>query len=348
MSAITCPIEGCTGTIEASTRVYLDVNAARVLDVGRVELNDLSFASLNDWLDGSACNFEGEFTVSCTDGHEFDWRIGDELNARLSPQPIGDAPRETGKRAGGSPDVCGHCKRFVATSTVAATADVDAWRVCDACMEAGAVSEFATWTRDAETDADVLRRATGARRVTSIHETRHADGSLTVDRVNVSGDDESVTRFCGKCGAAIVVHRDADAAYGVAFCDDHAETWEDAEVQRNRERFAVALDEFKAATSELAARWEAIEDPFAVDNYPEGLPSFDEFAHAVADMAPRRLLTHDQLQGLARIADDASKGAYGYVSTVSVALRADGRADVYVNHERQSFVMDEYGNPVQR
>src|SRR4051794_36497742 len=101
------------------------------------------------------------------------------------------------------------------------------------------------------------------------------------------------------------------------------ESYEDGLVRENRERFAAHLEAFKAAASNLSESWDAIEDPFAVDGYPSWMPSFDEAVLDIGDMSVRRCaLTHDQLQALARLADDYSKGAYGEdVASVTLELR---------------------------
>lgn len=70
-------------------------------------------------------------------------------------------------------------------------------------------------------------------------------------------------------------------------------------------------------------------------------------AHVWVEANRPRALSHDQLQGLGRLADDLSKGSHGApVVGVALHLRPDGLADVVVNGERQTFAMDEYGHPV--
>lgn len=108
-----------------------------------------------------------------------------------------------------------------------------------------------------------------------------------------------------------------------------------------------ALEAFKIASGRLLTAWDHCPGD-AVAEYPRFMPSFDEAALAFAQMRVRpSALTHDQLQGLARLADDLSKGSHGSpVASVAVALQRDGLADVHVNGERQDFRMDAYGHPV--
>lgn len=81
----------------------------------------------------------------------------------------------------------------------------------------------------------------------------------------------------------------------------------------------------------------------------------ERFSTACADVAiawiesnEEPALTHDQLQGLARFADDLSKGAHSEeVSSVMIQLRHDRCADLWVNGKQQDFAMDEHGDPVQ-
>lgn len=115
-----------------------------------------------------------------------------------------------------------------------------------------------------------------------------------------------------------------------------------------RERFEAALNDFRNASNALANAWQFMPGD-AVDNYPAFLPSFDEADAAIHSMrlAAPRALTHDQLQGLAALADAYSKGAHSEdVASVTLQLRRDGLADVYVNGQAQDFPMDEYGNAV--
>ena len=100
MTDAPCPVPGCCGTLEASTRIYLDIGAATTNADGSVTLETLTFSHLNDHLDGVPCNVESELTVSCTEGHEIDYQLGDGVRARLAPQPIGGAPRTLGRRGG--------------------------------------------------------------------------------------------------------------------------------------------------------------------------------------------------------------------------------------------------------
>lgn len=97
---IDCPNKRCAGTIEAHTRVYLEVNDA-VFDESGVTLKDVSLSSMNDELDGHPLDMESNLAVVCTEGHRFEPAyLADELLARIAPQPIGDAPRTLGKRGG--------------------------------------------------------------------------------------------------------------------------------------------------------------------------------------------------------------------------------------------------------
>ncbi len=56
--------------------------------------------------------------------------------------------------------------------------------------------------------------------------------------------------------------------------------------QLSNERFDQALENFKDAASQLVAVWQGERDgdSLDVDNYPEYLPSFDEFALDVREI----------------------------------------------------------------
>lgn len=95
-----CPHQDCDGDVEASTRVYLDVEQADVEDAGALTLQDVQFSHLNDHLDGMPCNVESELEVSCTEGHVLEAHLGDELRARIGAQPVGNSPRTLGVRGG--------------------------------------------------------------------------------------------------------------------------------------------------------------------------------------------------------------------------------------------------------
>src|SRR4051812_47789147 len=100
---VNCPEDGCDGHIEASTKVYLDIDEATIAPDGVVTIEAMSFSHLNDHFEGQACNLEGEFNVSCSDcGREFDWYTSEDpkMADRIGVQPIGDAPRTTGQRGG--------------------------------------------------------------------------------------------------------------------------------------------------------------------------------------------------------------------------------------------------------
>ena len=97
---ITCPQCG-EGTVEASTKIYLDVDQARVREDGTIELVALSASHLNDYVNGIPLNVEAEMYVGCDAcGVELDWDMADEFKATVAPQPIGNAPRKVGKRGG--------------------------------------------------------------------------------------------------------------------------------------------------------------------------------------------------------------------------------------------------------
>lgn len=96
-----CPKDGCDGTLEATAAVFFDVNAATVMGQnGEVLIEDLTFAHLNDELDGHPCTLESEFSLSCTEGHGFVPWFGEALRQRMGLQPIGNADRTLGTRGG--------------------------------------------------------------------------------------------------------------------------------------------------------------------------------------------------------------------------------------------------------
>lgn len=98
---IPCPEEDCSGHIEAFTRVYLDIEAGTLDDEGALTIEDMQFSHLNDHFDGLPCNLEGEFEVCCSDcGREFNFYTAPSMADRIAPQPIGNAPRTTGRRGG--------------------------------------------------------------------------------------------------------------------------------------------------------------------------------------------------------------------------------------------------------
>lgn len=100
---VTCPHCG-VGTLEASTRIFLNVEQARVDDDGAVHLIDINVADLNDWYNGQPLNVESELELNCDNcSRVIDWDITDEFRSKTAAQPIGDAPRTYGKR-GGMPD----------------------------------------------------------------------------------------------------------------------------------------------------------------------------------------------------------------------------------------------------
>lgn len=80
------------------------------------------------------------------------------------------------------------------------------------------------------------------------------------------------------------------------------ETFEAANIRRNREAFEAELEAFKDAARRLSNRWAIIEDPHAVDGYPSWMPSFDEAEAAIAKMTPHRRWT-DRTAHLALTAD---------------------------------------------
>lgn len=97
---ITCPECG-EGTVEASTKIYLDVDQARVREDGTIELVAVSASHLNDYVNGVPLNVEAELFVGCDAcGKELNWDFSDEFRATVAPQPVGNAEREVGKRGG--------------------------------------------------------------------------------------------------------------------------------------------------------------------------------------------------------------------------------------------------------
>lgn len=95
-----CPHDDCNGTLEASSHLYLIVEDAEVKDDGTVVLRDVGFSHVNDELDGIPINLE-EFSLTCSEGHEFVEELAPELRARVGLQPVGNAPRTLGTRGGG-------------------------------------------------------------------------------------------------------------------------------------------------------------------------------------------------------------------------------------------------------
>lgn len=99
MSDIKCPGKECNGIIEASTKIYLDVNDAVFNDEGVLIIEEVEFSHLNDEYKSIPCNVESEMSVSCTDcGNEVEWMIGASFKEALAPQPVGNAARQLGVR----------------------------------------------------------------------------------------------------------------------------------------------------------------------------------------------------------------------------------------------------------
>lgn len=97
---VPCPVDGCDAMLEASTKVYIDIDAVN-FDGERCVIEAMSFSTLNDHYEGVPLNVESEFTLSCTEGHHVDdWSLGDGVRASLGAQPIGCAPRTLGTRGG--------------------------------------------------------------------------------------------------------------------------------------------------------------------------------------------------------------------------------------------------------
>lgn len=100
---IPCPEDGCDGKIEASTKVFMDIDEGTLGSDGVLTIEAMSFSHLNDHFDGQPCNLESEFNVSCSDcGRNFDWYTSADpkMADRIGPQPIGNAARTVGKRGG--------------------------------------------------------------------------------------------------------------------------------------------------------------------------------------------------------------------------------------------------------
>lgn len=100
MSDIPCPKKGCEGTIEASSKIYLDVTDAAFNEAGDLVIEEFDFSHVNDHYKGVPCNVEGELYVACTEGHEVAVRFGERFRSNLGAQPIGDAERTLGERGG--------------------------------------------------------------------------------------------------------------------------------------------------------------------------------------------------------------------------------------------------------
>lgn len=100
--------ERCIGELEASSRIFLDVEAVPVDenedDRGfySIVLTSITPSRLNDHYDGFPCNLESEFTVSCAEcGHEYAADLNADVRAKMGLQPIGDAERTLGLPRGG-------------------------------------------------------------------------------------------------------------------------------------------------------------------------------------------------------------------------------------------------------
>jgi hypothetical protein len=92
----------CQGTIEASTKIYLDVEAHNITPSGAVIISDLTPSRLNDHYDGMPLNVESELYVSCSDcGAEYEVEFAQSATLKMGLQPIGDAERVTGLPRGG-------------------------------------------------------------------------------------------------------------------------------------------------------------------------------------------------------------------------------------------------------
>lgn len=83
--------EVCGATIEASSKIYLDVTKAEFDDEGYLIIDDMEFSHLNDEYKGLPCNVEGELWVGCTEGHEVAVRFGDTFLEALAAQALGEA-----------------------------------------------------------------------------------------------------------------------------------------------------------------------------------------------------------------------------------------------------------------
>jgi hypothetical protein len=85
-----CIREECEGTIEASAKVYLDVEAKRDREHGGITITEIRFSHLNDHLDGHPIAMESEIRVHCADcGKEYTFDIASEAIEDLVPQPVG-------------------------------------------------------------------------------------------------------------------------------------------------------------------------------------------------------------------------------------------------------------------
>lgn len=82
-----------TGKIEATTKVYLDIETEAPKDeaIEEVVVTDMRVP----------LNLESELTVSCADcGTELIAVLADDLMQRVGPQPVGNAERTFGQRGG--------------------------------------------------------------------------------------------------------------------------------------------------------------------------------------------------------------------------------------------------------
>lgn len=103
-------MEQCGGTIEANTKIFLDMEAEPLADDPQgfdITVTQFTVADVNDLMHDEESgmviplNVESELVISCDDcGQEYAGRIAKELRKKIASQPIGDAPRILGARGG--------------------------------------------------------------------------------------------------------------------------------------------------------------------------------------------------------------------------------------------------------
>lgn len=118
---------------------------------------------------------------------------------------------------------------------------------------------------------------------------------------------------------------------------ENPETFEDANVRRNRAAFALELGAFRDAARTLANRWAIIEDGDAVDHYPAWMPSFDEAEADIARMTMREDWTAERAAEILRATTCVRLSTHGGGLTdigggiLAASVELDGEAWIWVS-----------------